>query len=74
MVILNKQDAQSMGITSMPMHISSNETGENKGVACRKGAGGLLFWFDIIKLNTGEFRHRDRPELLGKSTDEVKAI
>tara|TARA_B100001750_G_C15292900_1_gene488245 strand:- start:209 stop:433 length:225 start_codon:yes stop_codon:yes gene_type:complete len=74
MTVINAQDAQSMGITSMPRHISSSESGEKKGVACRKGAGGLLFWFELIKLSTGEFRTRDRHELLGKSVEEVRSL
>lgn len=74
MNIIDRQAAQELGITTMPPHISSDEVGENKGIGCRSGAGGILFWFDIIKLATGEFRHRDRPKLLGKSADEVRVI
>lgn len=74
MKIITNQDAKAMGINSIPQHISSDEVGKNRGVGCRSGVANLLFWFDIIELETGEFRHRDRHDLLGKSVEEVRAI
>jgi len=70
-MIINKEKAQQLGITSMPPYISSEELGVHKGVGCRAGVTNILFWFDIIELDNGEFRHRDRPDLLGKSVNEV---
>lgn len=74
MNVITNQDAKAMGINSMPQYISSDEVGKNKGVGFRSGAANLLFWFDIIELKTGEFRRRDRHDLLGKSVEEVRAI
>ena len=74
MKVLTKQDAQMLGMKTMPRHISPDEKGEVKGLGARRGAGGLLFWFEIIKLENGELRHKDRHELLGKTSEEVQSM
>ena len=74
MNIVDKETAQKLGITSMPRHISPGESGENIGVGCRTGAGGIFFWFDVIKLKEGEFRTKDRRDLFGKTSEEVRAL
>jgi hypothetical protein len=74
MNVIDKEAAKRLGITEMPSHISSGEVGEKKGVGCRSGAAGLLFWFDILELDKGEFRTKDRYDLLGKTPDEVRAM
>lgn len=74
MKILTKQEMLLLGMKDLPRHIFSKETGEIKGFVARSGAGGLLFWSEIIKLKNGEFRHRDRYDLLGNTQEQVRSL
>lgn len=78
MLVLTKTIASQEGLNlgNIPSHISDNEELQIEkviGVTPREFAGGLIHWFDVIKMKDGTFRTRNRFELLNKTKEEVEA-
>ncbi len=70
---LTEQDLRYLGIDdvwSLP-HCAENEGGENLGVRGRKGAAGLPFYTEVIKMSDGTFKQRNRMDLTGKNPQEL---